>query len=150
MILSFLIAAAAALFAALSYAEYAVELPVAGGAFSYISVTFGEAAAWSVAWNMILETLLSSSAVARGFSGYLATLLGLHPSDFLFPVGRWIELDFLAAGLILALTALLSRGTKQSSRFNIIVCSINLSCIAFIVVAGLPKAEPANLEPFLP
>ena len=137
----------AALFAALCYAEFAVELPVTGGAFNYISVTFGEAAAWSTAWNMILETLLSSSAVARGFSGYLATLLGRQPADFLVSP---LDLDFLAAGLIIALTAVLSRGTKQSSVFNIVVCSINLSCIAFILVTGLPQAEPSNLEPFFP
>lgn len=150
MILSFLFAACAALFAALSYAEFAVELPVTGGAFNYMSVTFGEGAAWSVAWNMILETLLSSSAVARGFSGYLATLFGLQPADLLISLGPWIELDLLAAGLIAALTAVLSRGTKQSAIFNIVVCSINLSCILFILCAGLPKAEPANLTPFFP
>jgi APA family basic amino acid/polyamine antiporter len=96
---------------------------------------------------MILETLLSSSAVARGFSGYLATLIGKKPEDFLVSP---LELDFLAAGLILGLTAILSRGTKQSSVFNIVVCSINLSCIAFILIAGLPQAEPSNLEPFFP
>ena len=36
----------AALISALSYAEYAVELPVAGGAFNYIAATYGEFAAW--------------------------------------------------------------------------------------------------------
>ena len=138
------------MFAALSYAEFAVELPVTGGAFNYMSVTFGEAAAWSTAWNMILETLLSSSAVARGFSGYLATLFGLQPVDFLISIGPWVELDLLAALLIGALTAVLSRGTKQSAIFNIVVCSINLSCILFILCAGLPKAEPANVTPFFP
>lgn len=30
----------------LCYAEMAVGLPIAGGAFNYISVTFGELAAW--------------------------------------------------------------------------------------------------------
>lgn len=149
MILSFLIAAAAALFAALSYAEFAVELPVTGGAFNYMSVTFGEAVAWSVAWNMILETLLSSAAVARGFSGYLATLVGAAPSALLVPAGPF-ELDFLAAGLIAALTGVLSHGTKQSSTFNIAVCCVNLSCIAFILAAGLPKADLANAAPFFP
>ncbi len=96
---------------------------------------------------MILETLLSSSAVARGFSGYLATLVGRQPVDFLVSP---LELDFFAAGLILCLTAVLSRGTKQSSVFNIVVCSINLSCIAFILIAGLPQAESTNLQPFFP
>lgn len=61
-------------------AEFAVELPVAGGAFNFISITFGELAAWSVAWNQVLEMTLSGAAVARGFSSYLCTLVGLQVS----------------------------------------------------------------------
>jgi basic amino acid/polyamine antiporter, APA family len=44
--MSYGIAAVAALLAALCYTEYAVELPAAGGAFNYISVTYGEFLAW--------------------------------------------------------------------------------------------------------
>ena len=46
MVLSYGLSAVASLFAALCYAEYATELPVAGGAFNFISMTFGEFAAW--------------------------------------------------------------------------------------------------------
>lgn len=44
--LSYLVAATAALLSALCYAEMAVSLPIAGGAFNYISISFGELAAW--------------------------------------------------------------------------------------------------------
>lgn len=44
--LSYGISAVAAMLAAFCYAEYAANLPVAGGAFNYISMTFGEFAAW--------------------------------------------------------------------------------------------------------
>ena len=73
VVFSYLVAAAAALLSALCYAELAVKLPVAGGAFNFVSVTFGELAAWTVAFNMCLEISLSSAAVARGFASYLAT-----------------------------------------------------------------------------
>jgi len=149
VIISYLVAAAAALLAALCYAEFAVEIPVAGGAFNYISVTFGELAAWSVAWNMILETMLSSSAVSRGFSGYLATLAGLPPSCLLLSIGP-IQLDIAAATLIAVLTLVLSRGVKESSTLNIFVCSINLASIAFVLLAGLPRSDVDNLSPFMP
>lgn len=46
--LSYLSAAAAALVSALCYAEMSVALPITGGAFNYISITFGELAAWWV------------------------------------------------------------------------------------------------------
>lgn len=46
VILSYCVAATAALLSALCYAEMAVSLPIAGGAFNYVSVTFGELAAW--------------------------------------------------------------------------------------------------------
>lgn len=127
-----------------------------------MSVTFGEAAAWSVGWNMILETLLSSSAVARGFSGYLATLVGLSSSDALLihvpmhfgakdDTTPNLSLDPLAALLILSLTILLSRGVKQTSIFNIAVCSINIACICFVIVVGLPLASPlTTANPFFP
>lgn len=46
VVVSYAIAAVAALLSALCYAEYAANLPVAGGAFSYVALTFGEYAAW--------------------------------------------------------------------------------------------------------
>lgn len=46
VVISYLVAAAAALLSALCYAEMAVSLPIAGGAFNYVAVTFGELAAW--------------------------------------------------------------------------------------------------------
>lgn len=46
MVLSYLISAFAALLSALCYTEFVVDLPLAGGAFNYISLVFGELAAW--------------------------------------------------------------------------------------------------------
>lgn len=42
LVLSYAIAGLCALLSAFCYTEFAVEMPVAGGAFSYIRVTFGE------------------------------------------------------------------------------------------------------------
>lgn len=73
----------------------------------------------TVAWNMSLETTLSSAAVARGFASYLATLFGLSPSSLRIDLGA-IQLDPAAALLVLFLTALLIKGTKESSLFNMV------------------------------
>lgn len=74
--LSFAFAALACLFAGLCFAELATVIPVAGSAYSYTYATLGEIVAWLVGWNLILEYMISGSAVAVGFSGYLNAFLG--------------------------------------------------------------------------
>jgi len=145
--LSYLVAAVAALVSALCYAEFAVDVPISGGAFTYASVTFGELTAWSCGWSMSLETTLSSAAVARGFSGYVATLLGVSPLTL--SLGQ-LHMDWVALFLIGILTTVLCIGIRESARFNMGVCLMNLSCIVFVVLSGLPKADVSNLSPFLP
>ena len=102
-----------------------------------------------VACNLIMEYTLSSAAVARGFSAYLATLIGLSPTIFIVHAGK-AEMDFFALGLVVALSVVLAYGTKQSSRFNIVVTGINLVIIVFVVCAGMPYAVGDNFIPFAP
>jgi amino acid transporter len=42
VVISYLVAGISALLSAFCYTEFAVEMPVAGGAFSYLQITFGE------------------------------------------------------------------------------------------------------------
>lgn len=46
--MSYLFAGFACILSALCYAEYSCEYPMAGGAFNFITVTFGEFAGWLV------------------------------------------------------------------------------------------------------
>ena len=46
MVVSYVIAAVAALLSGLAYAELAVDMPLAGGAFSCILAVFSEPLAW--------------------------------------------------------------------------------------------------------
>ena len=48
VIISFAIAAVSALLSALCYAEFATEVPITGGAFSYTTLTFGPLVGWWV------------------------------------------------------------------------------------------------------
>eukprot|EP00884_Botryococcus_braunii_P001078 jgi/Botrbrau1/10971/Bobra.0383s0025.1 len=149
VVLSYMMAGFAALLAGLCYTEFVVEQPIAGGAFNYIFLTFGELAAWIVASNMILEYTLSGAAVARGFSAYLATLLGYPASAFILPAGPF-HLDFPALLLIAALTLLLMLGTRQSSQFNHAVTASNLVVIGYVLLMALPRVHLPNLRPFFP
>src|SRR5437660_4013014 len=73
--LSLLIAAFGSGLAALCYAEFAAFLPVPGSAYSYTYATLGEAVAWFIGWNLLLEYGISASAVAVSWSGYVINLL---------------------------------------------------------------------------
>ena len=71
VVLSFVLAAVAALFSALSYAELAGTIPVAGSSYSYAYATLGELVAWVCGWCLLLEYAVSVSAVSVGWGSYL-------------------------------------------------------------------------------
>src|SRR5262252_8682008 len=73
--LSLLIAAFGGGLAALCYSEFATFLPLPGSAYSYTYATLGEALAWFIGWNLLLEYGISASAVAVSWSAYIVNLL---------------------------------------------------------------------------
>ncbi len=73
---SFIIAGLVCILAALCYAEFAAMVPVAGSAYTYCYASLGEIWAWIIGWDLILEYAVAVSAVAIGWSGYVANLLG--------------------------------------------------------------------------
>src|SRR5476649_2077204 len=74
IILSYVIAGLAAMFAALAYAELASSVGGTGSAYSYAYAGFGEFLAWLIGWNLLLEYLMAVSTVAIGWSGYVNNL----------------------------------------------------------------------------
>lgn len=75
IVLSFLITGIACGFAALCYAEFASMIPIAGSAYTYSYATLGEFVAWIIGWDLILEYMVASAAVAIGWSGYCKSFL---------------------------------------------------------------------------
>lgn len=159
IIISYAVAGLAALLSAVCYTEFAVEIPAAGGAFSYLRVTFGELAAYLTGANLVMEYVISNAAVARSFTSYLATVFGVDNPDAWrvkadgVPSG-YNKLDFPALALVSVMTICICRSTKNSCTFNILVTILHLALIAFIVIAGFAKgtfsnlAEPTGFAPF--
>ena len=81
LMLSFVVAGLACIFAALCYAEFASMVPVAGSAYTYAYATLGELFAWIIGWDLILEYAVASMTVAHGWSKYFQDFLGglRHP-----------------------------------------------------------------------
>src|SRR5580704_8773801 len=79
--LLFVITAVTCGFSALCYAEFASRVPIAGSAYTYAYVSFGEVVAWIIGWALILEYAIGNIVVAISWSGYFNNLLhgfGLH------------------------------------------------------------------------
>ena len=63
VVLSYLIASLTSMITGLCYTEFAVEVPVAGSAYNYVSMTFGEFAGFLCGCNLALELTISAAAV---------------------------------------------------------------------------------------
>jgi APA family basic amino acid/polyamine antiporter len=75
VVLSFILAGVASIFAALCYSEFASLVPMAGSAYTYGYATLGELLAWIIGWDLILEYALGAVTVAIGWSGYVVSFL---------------------------------------------------------------------------
>jgi len=75
VVLSFVLAGVASVFAALCYSEFAALVPMAGSAYTYGYATLGELFAWIIGWDLILEYAVGAITVSIGWSGYVVSFL---------------------------------------------------------------------------
>src|SRR5882724_9366212 len=116
LMLSFVVAGLACIFAAMCYAEFASMAPVAGSAYTYAYATLGELFAWIIGWDLILEYAVASMTVAHGWSKNFQDIIaiaGVHlpkvlnnaPFDYdpsrgaFFATGSWFDLP----GVVIAI-----------------------------------------------
>lgn len=144
--LSFAIAGAVALLAALSYAELASAVPAAGSAYTYAYATVGELVAWIIGWDLLLEFALGAAVVSRGWSGYLAALFDLPEGLF----GEQAPVNVGAVAIILLLGGVAAVGIRQSSTVTNALVVLKVAISIFIVIAGAFLVRAANLTPFVP
>ncbi|KAK4708046.1 hypothetical protein R3W88_028971 [Solanum pinnatisectum] len=151
VVLSYAIAGFCALLSAFCYTEFAVDMPVAGGAFSYIRITFGEFLAFLTGANLIIDYVLSNAAVARCFTGYLCTALGISTESRLrinvngLPKG-FNEIDIVAVLVVLALTVIICYSTRESSMLNMVLTVLHLVFIVFVIVVGFTRGDTKNFR----
>ena len=162
--LSLLIAAFGGGLAALCYSEFAAFLPVPGSAYSYTYATLGEALAWFIGWNLLLEYAISASAVAVSWSAYVVSLLGdahislpaalvnaplgLDAHEHVVRTGALINVP--AVLIIAAMTAVLYFGVRGSAGANSFMVTLKVAIIVVIVIAGLKFVHAANWKPYIP
>ena len=87
--LLFVLTAVTCGFSALCYAEFASRIPIAGSAYTYAYVSFGELVAWIIGWALILEYAIGNIVVAISWSGYFNNLL----EGFNIHLPGWLIID---------------------------------------------------------
>ncbi len=154
IVLSYVLAGLASMFAALAYAELAASIGGSGSAYTYAYTGFGELIAWLVAWNLLLEYTMSIATVAIGWSGYVHDLflsLHIHIPDAIsknpFDGGC---VNLLASGIILLLSGLLCLGVRESVRFNTIIVFIKLVTIAIFIIVASMNLDTRYWHPYFP
>lgn len=154
--LSFVIAALVCALAGMCYAEFAASIPVAGSAYSYGTIIYGELLGWLLGWALILEYVLAVAAVSTGWSAYFGSLIkgfgGHLPAAIAGPFdpqhGTYINL--FAVIIVLLIGFLLNRGFKSSIRINNLMVFVKIAIILIFIGVGIFYVKPSNWQPYFP
>jgi basic amino acid/polyamine antiporter, APA family len=151
--ISFIIAGIVSALAAFCYAEVSSKIPISGSAYTFTYATLGEFLAWIVGWGLVFEYALGAATVSVGWSGYFTLILHSLFGVNIPPMWMHSHWDMTpgianlpAAGIILLLTALLIRGTKESGAVNAVIVAIKLTVVIFFICVGVGHVNPANFS----
>src|SRR4051812_27478869 len=146
VVLAFVVAGIGCAFAGLCYAEFASMIPVAGSAYTYSYATMGEFVAWIIGWDLILEYAVAAATVSCAWSEYanrvlswfgLALSYQLTHSPFEHDAaGVHGVINLPAVFILLMLTMLLIRGTKESAFVNGIIVILKVSIVLMFIGIG--------------
>ncbi len=164
LMLSFVMAGLACVFAALCYAEFASMVPVAGSAYTYAYATLGELFAWIIGWDLILEYAVGSATVAHGWSAHFQEFIPIFheglswipakipeifrsaPVNYCVSVGKGCpHTGFVATGsyfdlpavlITFILTIVLVKGIKESASFNAVMVAVKLVIVLMVIAIG--------------
>jgi APA family basic amino acid/polyamine antiporter len=178
LMLSFVLAGLACVFAALCYAEFASMVPVAGSAYTYAYATLGELFAWIIGWDLILEYAVGAATVAHGWSAHFQEFIPIfhegisqiparipdafHTAPFNYCLnvgGGCAHTGFVSTGsyfdlpailITLILTVVLVKGIQESATFNSIMVAIKLAIVLMVIGIGGFYVNTANWHPFAP
>jgi len=164
VILSFVLAGVASIFAALCYSEFASLVPMAGSAYAYGYATLGELFAWIIGWDLILEYALGAVTVSIGWSGYVVSFLrdiGIHiPAQLSAARGTLLTLadgtqvtaifNLPAVIIIAVVTFLLVIGIRESATVNNVIVFVKVAVVLLFIFGAAHAINSANWHPFMP
>jgi basic amino acid/polyamine antiporter, APA family len=158
--LAFLVAAFGCALAGLCYAEFASMIPISGSAYTYSYATMGEFVAWIIGWDLVLEYAVGAATVAIAWSEYFNKVLNFIGMDIPYqwrhspmemsPDGVGGIMNIPAVVILLLLSLLLIRGTRESAFVNNLIVITKVSIVMLVIAIGWQFINPANHTPFIP
>ena len=157
--IAFLVAAVGCAFAGLCYAEFASMIPIAGSAYTYSYATMGELVAWIIGWDLVLEYAVGAATVAIAWSEYFNRVVQYFGYDIPW---QWRHspmeqlngvqgiMNIPAVFILLLLSALLIRGTRESAFVNNLIVVTKVSIVLMVIAFGWQFINPANHTPMIP
>ncbi|KAF9401713.1 hypothetical protein BGZ94_005134, partial [Podila epigama] len=161
---SFILGGFVAGLAALSYAEMASMIPIAGSAYTYAYASIGELAAWIIGWDIILEYLVGAATVSVGWSSYMTAFvrdafnIQLSKKWTNAPV-IWSKDDFTYSGdyfntpafvISIIVSTIIYFGIHTTARINNFLVTFKVLVIIIIICAMIPFVKPSNYQPYIP
>jgi len=138
--LAYVFTLVAMLFTAFNYGQMARKIPLAGSAYTYSSVAFGEKFGFLVGWALMLDYLFLPMI------NYLA--IGMFMGAFFPAIAR----EWWMAGYMLIVLGFNLLGVKTLSRSNFVTVGMQLFCLAFFVAAAIlfivDQPPPSYTAPF--
>lgn len=129
----------------LVYAQLGAALPGSGGSYLYLREAFkpfglGRLMAFVFIFQTILVAPLSIAGGAVGFADYL---------QFFTTMAPW-QHHMVAAGVVVAMTALLYRDIESIGRLAVVMLVVVLLTVGWVIVAGLFTSSLAQAFAFPP
>lgn len=156
IILSFVLAAIVCAVAAMCYAEFASVLPIAGSAYSYGNIVYGEMIGWIIGWALVLEYVLAVATVAVGWAAYFNSFIagfGLKLPKAItgsFDPAHGTYINVVAILIVCLIAWIIDIGLKTSIRLNNIIVVVKLAIIVLFLLVGSFYVKPSNWTPFAP
>lgn len=140
--LSFGIAGAVALLAAISLSELATGMPIAGGSYHYVNRGLGSFFGSIVGWGMWTGLMFASAFYMIGFGQYIVEPLPFFDGRVLI-----VAFGILGLGLILGINYY---GTEESGDAQNIMIGTEFAIVMVYTVLGFFFIDGANLADFAP
>src|SRR5438270_4272272 len=161
VVLAFIVAGIGCAFAGLCYAEFASMIPVAGSAYTYSYATMGEFVAWIIGWDLVLEYAVGAATVSIAWSAYFNRVLDWFgwripyewshsPFETAATTGAHGIMNIPAVFILLLLSLLLIRGTKESAFVNGLIVVLKVSIVLLVIGIGWGFMNPVNHTPLIP
>ncbi|MEJ6400976.1 APC family permease [Nicoliella lavandulae] len=153
--IAFLLAAIVSGLVGMAYAEFSSAMPIAGSAYSFGSVVYGEIVGWILGWSLILEYFLAVSAEATGFAAYfnnnILSALGINiPKALQASPMEGGVINITAVLIVLIIAFILMKGTELSAKVENFAVVIKVAIIILFIVVGVFYVKSSNYVPFYP